>query len=98
MKIYFSQIAQKELQEAVYYYDEITPRLADELLHELEESKKLITFFPLAWTKTKNNQRKYILKRFPYMLIYKVYADRIVIAAFAHQHRLPENYINRKIK
>ncbi len=98
MKIYFSQLAQKELQDAIHYYDEITPRLGDEILHELEEAKHLILSFPLAWAKIKNNQRKYILKRFPYILIYKVYVDRIVIATFAHQHRLPEQYMNRKEK
>ena len=96
MKIYFSQLAQKELQDAIYYYDEITSRLGDELLHEIEEAKNLISSFPLAWSEIKNHQRKYVLKRFPYMLIYKVYVDRIVIAAFAHQHRHPDYYINRE--
>lgn len=96
MNVYFSALAQKELQDAVSYYDEISPSLGDELIREIEQAKNNILSFPLAWSSAGKEQRKYILPRFPYLIIYKVYCDRVVVAAFAHQHRLPENYINRK--
>ena len=96
MNIYFSALAQKELQEAIYYYDEISSALGDELLREVEHAKKYILSFPLAWSPAGKEQRKYMLQRFPYLIIYKVYCDRIVVAAFAHQHRPPEHYINRE--
>ncbi|MGL1959618.1 MAG: type II toxin-antitoxin system RelE/ParE family toxin, partial [Colwellia sp.] len=75
MKLYFSQLAQKELQDAVYYYDEIAKELGSSLLNEVSEAGTLLVKFPLAWSKIGKNQRRYLLKRFPYMLIYKVYAD-----------------------
>ncbi|UZJ37737.1 type II toxin-antitoxin system RelE/ParE family toxin [Prosthecochloris sp. SCSIO W1103] len=96
MNVYFSALAQKELQEAVSYYDEISPALGDELLREVEQAKSNILSFPFAWSSAGKEQRKYVLPRFPYLIIYKVYCDRVVVAAFAHQHRLPEDYINRK--
>ncbi|PWW80972.1 plasmid stabilization protein [Prosthecochloris marina] len=96
MNVYFSALAQKELQEAVSYYDEISPVLGDELLREVEQAKSNILSFPFAWSSAGKEQRKYVLPRFPYLIIYKVYCDRVVVAAFAHQHRLPEDYINRK--
>uniref|UniRef100_B3EKD7 Plasmid stabilization system n=1 Tax=Chlorobium phaeobacteroides (strain BS1) TaxID=331678 RepID=B3EKD7_CHLPB len=65
-------------------------------MREVEQAKKNILTFPLAWSSVGKEQRKYVLPRFPYLIIYKVYCDRVVVAAFAHQHRLPENYINRK--
>ena len=96
MNIFFSSLAQKELQNAVLYYDEISSALGDELLIETEQAKNVILSFPLAWSSAGKNQRKYVLRKFPYMIIYKIYCDRIVIAAFAHQHRHPEHYISRK--
>ena len=96
MNVYFSALAQKELQDAVSYYGEISPSLGDELIREIEQAKNNILSFPFAWSSVGKEQRKYILPRFPYLIIYKVYCDRVVVAAFAHQHRLPENYINRK--
>lgn len=96
MKVYFSALAQKELQEAVTYYDEISSSLGDELVREVEQAERRILSFPFAWSTVGEEQRKYVLPRFPYLILYKVYCDRVVIAAFAHQHRPPENYINRE--
>jgi len=93
MKIYFSDLAQKEFQDAIYYYDEIMSQLCNELILEIEDAKQLILSFPMAWSKIGKNQRKFVLKKFPYMIIYKIYCDRILIAAFAHQHRKPYYYI-----
>ena len=45
MNVYFSALAQKELQEAVSYYDEISPALSDELLREIEQAKNSENIF-----------------------------------------------------
>jgi len=39
MKIYFSDLAQKELQDAIYYYDEIMCQLCNELILDVEDAK-----------------------------------------------------------
>lgn len=64
MNVYFSALAQKELQEAVFYYDEISPALGDELLREVEQAKSNILSFPFAWSSAGKEQRKYVLPRF----------------------------------
>ena len=68
-------------------------QLCNELILEVEEAKQLILSFPMTWSKIGKNQRKFVLKKFPYMIIYKIYCDRILIAAFAHQHRKPYYYV-----
>jgi plasmid stabilization system protein ParE len=94
MKILLSDFAHQELNEAVYFYDEISASLGDALIEELKDAKKLILAYPYGWAKVGYNQRKYVLKRFPYIILYRVYKDIILISAFAHQHRKPYNYIN----
>ncbi len=63
MKLFFSELAQNELQDAVTYYDEISSLLGDALIKEVKQAEKLITVFPFAWTSVGNHQRKYILKK-----------------------------------
>jgi len=96
MNLFLTRMAQTEFREAFSYYDELAPTLANQLVAELENAQKRILSFPLAWSKAGKSQRKYILQKFPYMLIYKVFPDRIVVTAFAHSHREPESYIGRK--
>lgn len=48
MKIYFSDLAQKEFQDAIYYYDEIMCQFCNELILEVEDAKHLILSFPMA--------------------------------------------------
>ena len=38
---------------------------------------------------------KFLLKRFPYLVLYIPEEDKILITAIAHQHRKPDYYINR---
>jgi len=94
MKIVFSKSAHSEVKEALYYYDDIAPKLSNRLLAEVKKATKHILDFPFAWSKIGNNQRKYVLNIFPYMIIFKIYENTIVIASFAHLHQKPESYID----
>ena len=98
MKINFTTLAQQEYQEAVFYFDDQSPDLADQFIEEIEEAVQLILSFPNAWGKAGDKQRKYILKRFPYIILYKLYEDHVIISAIAHQHRNPSYWIEREIK
>ena len=95
MKVYFISLSQKEYQEAVYYYDDQGVFVGDKFIDEVEEAIKLIMTFPLAWPIVNNTLRRYILKRFPHIILYKSYEDRIVVFAIAHQHRKPSYYLKR---
>ncbi len=93
MKIHFSLLAQKEYQEAVSYYDDQNIIFGDQFIEEVDEAINLIISFPHAWSKVGTKLRKYVLKRFPYVIFYKPYDDHIVISAIAHQHRNPSYYL-----
>ncbi len=95
MKVYLTLLSKKEYQEAVAYYDEQSRVVGDKFIAEVEEAIDLIRYYGLAWPKVTKNLRRYVLKRFPYMMLYKIYKDRIVIFAIAHQHRHPSYYLKR---
>ena len=95
MRVYFTSLSQKEYQEAVYYYDDQNIVIGNEFIGEVEEAIKLIVSFPSAWPLVNDKLRRYVLKRFPFMILYKFYGDRVVIFAIAHQHREPTYYLKR---
>ena len=69
MKVVFSTLAQREYQEAVFSYDDQSSDLGDQFIEETEEAIRLILSFPNAWAKAGDKQRKYVLKRFPYVIL-----------------------------
>jgi toxin ParE1/3/4 len=50
-----------------------------------------------AWAKYFHGTRRYLLKRFPYVVVYRVSADRIEIVAIAHGRRKTAYWAERVI-
>ena len=95
MKIIFLPPADSELEEAIIYYNEQLQGLGDQFYDEFLVALEFIKKYPQAWQKVGEYTRRYILKRFPYMVLYVPEKDRIVITVIAHQHRHPDYYLNR---
>ena len=87
--ITFHSDAEVEINEAARYYEDRSPGLGFELLGEVERALGLISRNPDAWQRIGKRARRKSLWRFPYSVIYAVYADRIRVVAFAHQRRRP---------
>jgi len=51
--------------------------------------------WPLACPIERAEIRRLTLSRFPYKLLYSVESDHIYLIAVAHQHRMPEYWIDR---
>ncbi|MFH1645002.1 MAG: type II toxin-antitoxin system RelE/ParE family toxin [Candidatus Omnitrophota bacterium] len=96
MNIKFFPLALKELEDAVSFYNDQFKDLGNQFYHEVFEAIGLIRKYPAAWQKVGNNTSRYILRRFPYLILYVFEDDFILITAIAHQHRNPDYYLNRK--
>jgi toxin ParE1/3/4 len=92
MIIEFLPPADKELHDAVNYYNDQLMGLGDQFFTEFETGLSLISKFPHYWEKVGANTRRFILKRFPYLILFIQEKDRIIITAVAHQHRHPDSY------
>jgi mRNA-degrading endonuclease RelE of RelBE toxin-antitoxin system len=95
-EIVFHTDAAEEMQAAAAYYEERVSGLGDEFLDEIEQGLHRIRQFPLLWSIYEGEYRRYLLKRFPYGLIYRLTPDRIFIIAVAHLHREPGYWKTRQ--
>ena len=62
---------------------------------ELDEAESAIQLLPHAWPPYDHGTRRYLLRRYPFGIVYRVEAARILIVAVAHGHRRPGYWRNR---
>lgn len=95
MRIRFLEAAQREVDDAVAWYDEREEELGRDFLDELDRAIRRIKSFPLASTEIEPGIRRCLLARFPYGLIYGIDEELIVVIAVSHLHREPQYWIER---
>jgi hypothetical protein len=95
MRVRFLQIAKRELDDAVDFYNREKPGLGYEFLWEVFFAIDRIRQFPRAWQTFHEDARRCLVRRFPYGIIYVQHEDLIVILALAHLHRDPDYWIDR---
>ena len=95
MNVRVLEIAQRELDEAVSYYNGQVAGLGDAFLLEAIAAIERIRQFPDAWHPLGKNVRRCRLRRFPYGLIYHVDESGVLVVAVAHTHRRPEYWRER---
>jgi toxin ParE1/3/4 len=62
---------------------------------ELNRAIKLISEAPLRWLEHRFETRRYLFRRFPYAVVYRVYPFAIQIVAVAHARRRPGYWSSR---
>jgi plasmid stabilization system protein ParE len=94
VKVRFLAPAQRELDDAVVWYDKQAVGLGIEFLDELDRAVRRIAAFPCSYPEVEPGIRRCRLARFPY-LIYGVDGETVVLLAVAHLHRRPRYSIDR---
>jgi toxin ParE1/3/4 len=69
-KIFFHPEVFEEVNSAYMWYEEKASGLGEEFLKELEASFLIIQNRPLMWRTYFKKYRRFLLKRFPYGIIY----------------------------
>ena len=95
MKIRFLTIAQREIDDAVIWYEQQVEGLSRDFLDELDRVVRLVKIYPLMAMQIEPDIRRFLFTRFPYSLIYGIDGDTIVVIAVAHQHREPRYWSDR---
>lgn len=85
-----------ELEDAMYFYELEYESFGQKFKKEVQKAAIRISEYPNAWSIVQGDIRKYILHKFPYMLLYSIENDHIFIIAIAHQHRKPNYWICRE--
>lgn len=92
MKVRFLSTAERELKEAMEFYESAQAGLGAEFLTEVEATLRLIEAFPLAWTSLSPRTRRCRTHRFPYGLFYQVRDREILILSVMDLRRDPNRW------
>ncbi len=84
-----------EAEEAARWYAERSPMAAEGFTSELDVATTAIEQAPEAWPPYDHGTRRFLLRRFPYFLVYRIEPTRVVIVAVAHAHRRPGYWKDR---
>ena len=93
MRVIFTELAKKELDDTVTYYEAEYFGLGLKFKEETKLSIERITEHPKAWSIERGEVRKALLHRFPYKILSSIEKDDILILAIAHQHRKPDYWV-----
>ena len=78
-------------------YAEVTNELAERFQEELERSRLAIARSPLTWPVYLSGSQRYLMKGFPYFIVYRVTQFRIEILAVAHERQSPGYWAQRTV-
>jgi toxin ParE1/3/4 len=94
--VIFHPLAEKELLDAVSYYEEKETGLGLEYLSEVEHAVNFLVRYPEAGSKVRGSIRRLTLPKFPYSLLYRVSEEQIRVLAVAHHKRKPQYWVDRQ--
>jgi len=87
--------ALEEWKSAVAWYLERNESAAVNFVAEVEQAKDLIVASPHRWPKGLHGTRKFVLRRFPFAIVYRERETDVQVLAIAHGHRRPGYWKNR---
>ena len=95
MTFRFLAPAEAELLEAIAYYAAIRADLGVRFKEAVSSAVRDAVTRPKHGAPRSGNMRRWLVKGFPYSLIYRASEDEVVIVAVAHQRRRPEYWAQR---
>lgn len=94
-KILVRSPAEKDITEAIDWYEKQLPGLGTRFLDDLDMTIKSIVNNPQLYRKVYKNFRRALLNKFPYGIYYLLESDRIIIMAIYHEKRDSKNWKRR---
>jgi plasmid stabilization system protein ParE len=94
----FHPDAVAEAKAAYEWYAERNPSAANAFIAELDRAISQIQNRPERWTMHLRGTRKFLLRRFPFAVVYRVARSTIEIIAVAHGRRRPGYWRSRRFE
>jgi toxin ParE1/3/4 len=91
----FHPQAAEELEAAFDWYAERSRAAAVAFVDEVDDALQKIAAEPDRWPQHTHGTRRYLLRRFPFLVIYRVVDKRVQIIAIAHARRRPGYWRSR---
>ncbi len=100
MNLAYLPLAELEAAEAAIWYDDQRRGLGDEFIDELQQAFNRIesapeSFPPLEYYVGAHDVRRCLVKRFPYVVIFRCRTEEVLIVAVSHVRRKPLYWLER---
>jgi len=95
LPIKFHPEARAEVLAAFDWYYERSHSVAEAFLQAVEHAGQAIGDAPETWPEYLYGTRRYLLRQFPFVVVYRMKEQRIEIVAVAHGHRRPGYWADR---
>lgn len=89
MKVRFLAAARAELEDAVSWYNSASAGRGDDFLNAVLDAIETIERKPDLWPYVEPPTRKYLLRAYPFNVLYEVVDEELIIVAIAHHRRRP---------
>jgi toxin ParE1/3/4 len=97
MRIEYHPAIEGELAEIRDYYNDRCRNLGDDFINEFERQVLRIAAMPSRWMLVRGNTRRALMKRFPYLILFRVVNDAVIrIMVIKHERRHPAYGMNRR--
>ena len=90
-KIEFKEEALEDVKSAYKYYEESAEGLGDDFLNKLEEYIIIIEDNPFLFEAKHKPFREVKIKRFPYLIVYEIEENKVIVYSVFHTKRSPQN-------
>ena len=84
-----------EARAAYGWYRERNETAAEAFLAELDRAVELISEGPMRWPIYLHGTRRFLLRRFPFGVVYRQIGEAVQVVAFAHARRRPGYWTGR---
>lgn len=91
----FHEEAAREYLAAIDWYFSRNEIVASRFVLQVERAIRLIAEAPGRWPRYSGDIRKFVTRRFPFLVIYREHTDVIQVLAVAHSHRRPGYWMSR---
>ena len=95
MKVTITALAENDVLDAAYFYSEKGLELPFALFDDLNHAYQLISENSEIGSLTERGNRKVLLRRFPYAVIYRVETSECLVLAVSHYRRHPQHWVDR---
>ncbi len=87
--IFFHPEAEEEMKASAVFYETKVNGLGDKFLDEIEHALEKISVSPEVWPIYFENIRHFLLRRFPFAMLYEIIGDSIYVISVMHLKRKP---------
>ena len=88
--------AEADIEDAFHWYEEQRAGFGEEFRAALRVAFDEIAKSPLLSRVLHRNTRRYLMRRFPYAIYYRVFPDTVIVVACMHVRRSPRRWQSRK--